>query len=131
MAPSAATLVSRNRLQTGLADAVLVGQTGVQGGTLHTARYAAEQGRPVYCPVPHEPAEASSGLRVLLDEPARRLPELLPAWRNAGRLAARLGDRPLARLVHAERAEQWLDELRSLPPAYRSGTTEDDQQLSF
>lgn len=129
--PSAMTLVARNRLQTGLADAVLVGQSGVRGGTLHTVRYAAEQGRPLYCPVPHEPAEASAGLRVLLDEPARRLPELLPAWRTAGRLAARLGDRPLARPVHAEDPETWLTELGALPAERRSDTTGRGRQLTF
>lgn len=131
VSPSDRTLVARNRLQTGLADAILVGQSGVQGGTLHTVRYAAEQGRPVYCPVPHEPEPTSAGLRALLDEPARRLPEVLPAWRNASRLAARLGDRPLARPVHAKRTEQWLNELRSLQLTPRSGTTEDGQQLTF
>jgi len=131
VSPSDRTLVARNRLQTGLSDAILVGQSGVQGGTLHTVRYAAEQGRPVYCPVPHEPAEASAGLRVLLDEPARRLPELLPAWRHAGPLAARLGDRPLARPVHAEGTAAWLTELGGLPAEHPSDATDLDRQMTL
>ena len=131
VAPSAMTLVARNRLQTGLADAVLVGQSGVRGGTLHTVRHAAEQGRPVYCPVPHEHAEASAGLCMLLDEPARRLPELLPAWRKAGRLAARIGDRPLARPVHADGTETWLTELAALPAEHPSDTSGGGRQLTF
>lgn len=131
MSPSVVTLVARNRLQTALADAVLVGQTGIHGGTLHTVRFAAEQGRRVYCPVPRDAAGVSDGLRVLLDEPARRLPELLPAWKSARRLAARLGDEPLASPVHAERVDEWLAELIALPAEHPQDATNRDQQLTF
>lgn len=46
--PSASNLVARNRIITGLADAVIVVETEVDGGAMHAARFAGIQGRPVY-----------------------------------------------------------------------------------
>lgn len=43
--PSPRTLVSRNRLQAGLAKLVVIPQCGVPSGTLHTAGFALAQGR--------------------------------------------------------------------------------------
>lgn len=113
-APGPRTLVARNRLQSGLAKALLVGQTGIKGGTLHTVRFAAEQRRPVFCPVPRSSSERSAGLELLLNRPARELPDLLPAWENHRQLAERLGDAPLARPVTAESTSAWLDALDDL-----------------
>lgn len=47
-APNASNLVARNRIITGLSDAVIVVETAVDGGAMHAARFAATQGRPVY-----------------------------------------------------------------------------------
>ncbi len=47
-APSAARLVARNRIISGLSDAVIVVQTERDGGAMYAARRAQEQGRPVY-----------------------------------------------------------------------------------
>ncbi len=84
---------------------------------MHTARFAAAQGRPLFCPVPHNENGASEGLRVLLERPARELCSILPAWSSAKVLCSRLGDQPLARpvsrdglgeFVHAvEQAREW------------------------
>jgi DNA processing protein len=52
--PSARTLVARNRLQAGMADAVVVAQCGLDSGTLHTARFAILQGRTLIVPEPTE-----------------------------------------------------------------------------
>lgn len=109
--PGPRTLVARNRLQAGLAKALLVGQTGIRGGTMHTVRFAAQQGRPVFCPVPHVPSDKSAGLEALLNCPARELPETLPAWRKHRSLAERLGADPLARPVTADTVGTWVDEI--------------------
>jgi DNA processing protein len=95
-------LVARDRLQSGLSVAVVVIQSGLRSGTMHTARFAATQGRPLFCPVPHNENGASEGLRVLLESPARELCSILPAWRDTNALCARLGDRPLANPVNRE-----------------------------
>jgi DNA processing protein len=110
------TLVARNRLQSILADGLLVGQTGVKGGTMHTVRFAAEQGRPVWCPVPHPANDRSAGLTVLLHTPACALGGVIPAWQGHERLAGRLGSTPLARAVTAEGTKAWLDELSAPQP---------------
>jgi predicted Rossmann fold nucleotide-binding protein DprA/Smf involved in DNA uptake len=92
-------LIARDRLQSGLSVAVVVAQSGVSSGTMHTARFAAAQGRPLFCPVPHNENGASEGLRVLLERPARELCSILPAWRDSRALCARLGDQPLGHPV--------------------------------
>ncbi len=66
---SAPTLVARNRIITGLSDAVLVVETNLDGGAMHAARFAIAQGRPLYTfdlPV--------SGNRALLTQGAQRIP---------------------------------------------------------
>lgn len=109
--PTPQTLVARNRLQAGLAAVVFIGQTAVDGGTPHTARFAAQQGRPVFCPRPQVPHAASEGLELLLDCPARDLPARMPAFASAKRLCAQLGDEPLARPVTRDTVDVLLGEL--------------------
>jgi len=46
--PNASNLVARNRIITGLSDAVIVVETSVDGGAMHAARFALAQGRPLY-----------------------------------------------------------------------------------
>jgi DNA processing protein len=46
--PKPTTLVTRNRLISGLSEAVIVVQTDADGGAMHAARWAFEQGRRVY-----------------------------------------------------------------------------------
>lgn len=84
----AGRLVARDRLQSGLADVTVVCQAGVRSGTMHTARFALEQGRPLYASAltldGEEPQnEQDTGLVLLLRSPARTLWKALPAWRNA------------------------------------------------
>lgn len=97
----AGTLTHRNRLQSGLAAACLIVQSARRGGTQHTGRYAAQQHRPVLCPELDtlDDSGASDGVRVLLEQPACDLWQLLPAWREHRALCRRLGDEPLARAV--------------------------------
>lgn len=104
-------LVARNRIQTGLAVAVVATQTGIKGGTMHTIRHAASQGRPVFCPVPSGAGEKDAGLSLLLSRPANELCQVLPAWSDANSLCARLGDNPLARPVARNDIKLFLDYL--------------------
>lgn len=129
--PEARTLVARNRLQSGLGLALLVGQTGVRGGTLHTVRFAAEQGRPVFCPVPREDAEENAGLAALLEAPAAELPALLPAWSSSQRLATRIGQEPLGRPVRAEDAASWIDVLKAIGAGEDPEPASEDGQMSL
>lgn len=48
------SFVDRDRLQSGLSDIVIVVQTGQHGGTHHTAKFAQEQGRGIFCVQPQE-----------------------------------------------------------------------------
>jgi DNA protecting protein DprA len=109
--PQRSSFVQRNRIQTGLCAAVVVAQTGVSGGTIHTARHAAAQGRAVFCPTPHSDHEKNAGLRVLLDLPARDLCGVLPAWQEDRSLCERLGAEPLARPVSKDDLGGFLDAL--------------------
>jgi DNA processing protein len=109
--PIARNLIQRDRLQSGMSGAAVIAQTGIKGGTLHTARFATEQRRRIFCPEPHSENGKSEGLRVLLEQPANQLHNLLPAWRNAQRLTASLGDRPLAQPVRSDKIETFLDEV--------------------
>ena len=112
--PHAGNLVARNRLQSGLSAALVVAQTGVRGGSMHTVRHAAAQGRPIFAPVPHSPHEKSQGLRLLLSLPASDLCARLPAWRDASALCARLGHHPLARPIIKGELDRFLDALEMI-----------------
>jgi DNA processing protein len=46
--PSPSALVARNRIITGLSDAVIVVETSTEGGAMHAARFASQQGRTLY-----------------------------------------------------------------------------------
>jgi DNA processing protein len=64
------SFVQRDRIQSGLCVAVIPVQTDVEGGTMHTVRYAEQQGRLLLCPRPIE-AEQSlkqyAGVRHLIE----------------------------------------------------------------
>ncbi|HEY7831583.1 MAG TPA: DNA-processing protein DprA [Solirubrobacteraceae bacterium] len=109
--PSAGNLIRRDRLQVALGVAVIVCQTGIKGGSMHTVRFAAEQGRAVFCPDPEGTNGRSDGLRALLGSPASELCTLLPAWRDAHKLCRRLNGRPLAHAIRREDFDVLLDRL--------------------
>ena len=67
-----AYLVARNRLVSGMSDAVIVIETSVTGGAMHAARRALDQGRTVYVI-----ENGSSGNQTLLDEGAQPFSSLL------------------------------------------------------
>lgn len=49
MTPTRSAFAQRNRIQSGLSDGVLVIETDVRGGTMHTVRFALEQKRALAC----------------------------------------------------------------------------------
>jgi DNA processing protein len=59
--------VERNRVVAALARAVVVIECECESGTMHTARFALEQNKPLACCVP-ESGPASSGCRLLLEQ---------------------------------------------------------------
>ncbi len=60
MQVSSGQLVARNRIISGLSQALVVIETGIPGGALHAVRFAREQGRPVF--VVDYPAEGNQKL---------------------------------------------------------------------
>jgi DNA processing protein len=74
--PNAASLVARNRLISGLSEAVIVVETSVDGGAMHAARFASQQGRQVYAVDNH-----ATGNRALLENGAIAVP---PDWDGTG-----------------------------------------------
>jgi len=103
-------LVARDRLQSGLAQALVVCQSPISSGTMHTVRFAAEQGKPIYCPVPHSKNSQSEGIRILLEVPASQLKDRLPAFQKSSpRL--QLGDEPLAKPITRDNLSQVINSL--------------------
>jgi DNA processing protein len=112
--PIARNLIARDRLQSGMSRALVIAQSAAKGGAMHTARFAAEQGRPIFCPVPHGENGKSEGLKILLERSAIDLPGLLPAWRDATALCARLGRAQVARPIERETVDEFIDALDRL-----------------
>jgi len=73
--PNSAALVARNRLITGLSSAVIVVESSPTSGTRHAARFAAQQGRPLYAL-----ADGSPGNAALIAEGAVPLPPNFDDW---------------------------------------------------
>jgi len=64
--PDKNAFVLRDRIQAALCDAVIVIEAGISSGTLHTARYAAAAGIPVYVVVPRNSDARYAGNAALL-----------------------------------------------------------------
>ncbi|MDE2775149.1 MAG: DNA-processing protein DprA [Chloroflexota bacterium] len=75
---NAQRLVARNRIISGLSQAVIVVESDADGGALHTAQFAREQGKPVFTfdlPASGNQRLIAGGAVVLRrDEPLRELP---------------------------------------------------------
>ena len=75
-------LISRDRLQSGMSAGTIVMQTGIVGGSMHTARFTLLQGRRLLAPVPrgmHAEDAKSQGLLALTGRSGARLSALLGA----------------------------------------------------
>ena len=78
--PNAQRLVSRNRIISGLSQAVIVIESAVDGGAMHTARFAMAQGRRVYTfrlPASGNQQLMRAGAAVLPSDLDKALPYLL------------------------------------------------------
>jgi DNA processing protein len=65
------SFVDRDRLQIGLSDGLLVVETGVKGGTMHTVKYCGEQEKPLACldhPLDYQPHQKSAGNQMLIKD---------------------------------------------------------------
>ncbi len=103
--PSGRSLVARNRLQSAASFALVVAQCGIPSGTLHTARFALQQGRRLVVPRPRPPwdQERESAGNMALTDPNGCLPVVLQA---SGALAKEiLRRKPVADLVIYDQAD--------------------------
>jgi len=69
--PVRSAFTVRDRIQSGLSDGVLVIETDVRGGTMHTVRFARKQGRPVACiqhPERYRSEDKAKGNRRLIED---------------------------------------------------------------
>ena len=77
--PARSAFAERDRIQSGLSDGVLVIETDVRGGTMHTVRFARDQRRALACidhPEKHCWEEKTRGNRMLIAEGrARPIPD--------------------------------------------------------
>ena len=78
-APIRSAFAERDRVQSGLSDGVLVIETDVRGGTMHTVRFARDQGRALACidhPERYRWEDKTRGNRKLIQEGcARPIPD--------------------------------------------------------
>jgi DNA processing protein len=68
--PHRSSFVQRDRIQSGISVAVIPVQTDVEGGTMHTVRFAEQQSRLLLCPRPIEAerfVKQYAGIRKLVD----------------------------------------------------------------
>jgi DNA processing protein len=97
--PMPRTLVARNRLQSAASSALVAAQCGIPSGTLHTVRFALQQGRRLVVPRPRSPwdQEKESAGNLALTDPAGCPPAVIGATGGLIRsMASRL---PLADVV--------------------------------
>lgn len=75
--PNRYFFIERDRLQSGLSKAVVVVETGISGGTMHTVKFCLQQGRALACIKypPDRSSEKSSGNRQLIEEG-----KAIPLW---------------------------------------------------
>lgn len=124
-------LVARDRLQSGLSLATFVVQSGIPGGTLHTARFTVEQDRllvvalPKRSTTPVDGADPYAGNVALADSSGCNPSVLRADGSLSTKIAAR---RPVADLVVSKEEDltaAWerIDELRAGPPGVARGQT--------
>lgn len=118
VAPMAQMFVQRDRLQSGMSLGVVVIETGVTGGTMHTVGFAQQQGRHLACLYTHQ------------------LPEFAAQWAEAEKFQGNVklvqeGKAvPLSDLASIQRYASMLDQVPVLGQV-NAGQERNDQQLSL
>lgn len=93
--PSKPTLVWRNRVTTGLCLATVLVESAAQSGSMHSVRFAHEQGRPIFAVNSSAPGFQREGARravsefgarsvLSLSELANAIGSVVEAWRKQG-----------------------------------------------
>ena len=97
--PMPRTLVARNRLQSAASSALVAAQCGIPSGTLHTVRFALQQGRRLIVPRPRSPLdlEKESAGNLALTDPAGCPPAIIGA--TGGLIRSMASRQPLADVV--------------------------------
>lgn len=115
----AGTLIRRNRLQSGSSAATFITQCGVASGTMHTMRYAVQQGRPIYVPMPpdgYAEEPQNEGVLMLAGTPGSQLAERVDVKASIVEiLETRFADRPVVNVLRGrDDYPRMLAEIRSL-----------------
>jgi DNA processing protein len=96
--------IQRNRIVSGLSDALLITEAGEKSGTLHTANFALEQGRDVFAVPGNITSPASAGTNSLIKSgaaPVTHPDDILLALgiRPTSRRATNFGNNPEEQLI--------------------------------
>ncbi len=100
--------IARNRIVSGLSDAVLIPEAAIKSGTLHTARFALEQGREVMAVPGNITSANSGGTNALIRDGATPITELADIL-----LALGLNPRQQPLIIGSDEHEQRLIDLIS------------------
>lgn len=120
--PYRSAFVQRNRIQSGLSVAVIPVQTDIEGGTMHTVRFAEQQHRLLLCPRPIQPEQSLrqyAGIRQLI-ESDRAVPF---SGEEYGRVLEFLRDRR-AKLLNTPLDNNPIIHLSGVVPLGADGATE-------
>ncbi len=97
-------LVQRDRLQSGMSVGIIVMQTDIEGGSMHTVRFCLTQGRQLWAPLPppgvHAEEPKSRGLLALCQKTGRELARVFAnEFEYAELLERTYGTRPPATAI--------------------------------
>jgi DNA processing protein len=110
------TLVARNRLQSALSALTVAVESRVKGGTMHTTKFAIEQGKPLFCPVNQKGVSPSQGMQYLLEKEAKLLPQLIPAWSSAAKLVENRSG-PVAQAISSSQLDVFISDALQIAAA--------------
>lgn len=66
--PDKFRFIDRNRIISGLSKSIVVIEAKEKSGTMHTANFAIEQNKPIFCPYPTNKTNTTTGLVKLIEE---------------------------------------------------------------